>query len=489
LNESSQFLSRWVFLRLLGAIYLIAFVSLWVQVDGLIGSAGILPAREYLQQVGGMVGRWRYWWLPTLFWLRPTDGMLYALCAAGSALAILLIVGVAPAPCLAGLWLAYRSLEAVGQEFLSFQWDTLLLETGFLAIFLAPLQLRPSLAREREPAIPVVWLFRWLLFRLMFGSGAVKLLSGDAAWRNLTALEYHYWTQPLPTWIGWYANLLPGWFQRLSCGLMFVIELAVPCMIWGGSGPRLAAFAAFTTLQVLILLAGNYGFFNLLTIALCVLLLDDAVWPRQIRRWRRDGGPPLGIVWPRWILGPVAAVILLLGVLQMFTLSRFGLDWPGPLLTLRRVTAPLRIVNSYGLFAVMTTTRPEIIVEGSDDLSEWREYAFKWKPGDPSRAPAFVEPHQPRLDWQMWFAALGDYAHNPWFLAFVLRLLEGSQGVAALLAGNPFPEHPPKYIRAELYQYGFTTLAERRATGHWWKRAPQGLYLPAVSLDSFRRRE
>jgi lipase maturation factor 1 len=486
LNESSQFLSRWVFLRLLGAVYLIAFVSLWVQVDGLLGASGVLPARAYVEEVASVVGRSRYWWLPTLFWLHPTDGMLHALCAAGSTLAVLLIVGIAPVPCLAGLWLAYLSLEAIGQEFLSFQWDILLLESGFLAVFLAPLQLRPGIEREAAPPITIVWLFRWLLFRLMFSSGAVKLLSGDATWRNLTALQYHYWTQPLPTWIGWYANLQPAWLQRLSCTVMFAVELGAPCLIWGGSGPRVAAFAAFVALQALIFLTGNYCFFNLLTIGLCVLLLDDAVWPRRIRRWR-SGGASVGVAWPRWIVGPVAAVVLVLGVLQMFTLAPFGLDWPEPLLMFRRAAAPLRIVNGYGLFAVMTTSRPEIIVEGSDDRSQWRPYEFKWKPGDPSRPPSFVEPHQPRLDWQMWFAALGRYDQNPWFLAFMLRLLEGSKDVTALLAGNPFPDRPPKYIRAALYQYTFTTLAERGATGHWWKRTPQGLYLPAVSLESFRR--
>ncbi len=453
------------------------------------GAGGILPARAYLEEVAGVVGRSRYWWLPTLFWLHPTDGMLHALCATGSALAVLLIAGIAPVPCLAGLWLAYLSLETIGQDFLSFQWDILLLETGFLAIFLAPLQLRPSLTREAAPPLAIVWLFRWLLFRLMFGSGAVKLLSGDAAWRNLTALEYHYWTQPLPTWIGWYANLQPAWLQEISCALMFAIELGAPCLIWGGSGPRLLAFAAFVALQLLILATGNYCFFNLLTIALCVLLLDDPAWPQRIRRWRIAGGTSIGIAWPRWIVAPVASTVLLLGVLQMFTLSPFGLDWPKPLLWFRRVAAPLRLVNGYGLFAVMTTTRPEIIVEGSDDRSEWRPYEFKWKAGDLSRAPSFVEPHQPRLDWQMWFAALGRYEQNPWFLAFVLRLLEGSKDVTALLARDPFPDHAPKYIRAALYQYTFTSLAERRTTGDWWKRAPQGLYLPAVSLDSFRRSE
>jgi lipase maturation factor 1 len=479
------FVSRWLFLRLLGIIYFVAFVSLWVQIDGLIGENGILPAGDFLREISGMLGPSRYWWLPTLFWLSPTDSTLHALCAIGCGLAALLILGIAPAACLAGLWASYLSLCSVGQDFLSFQWDILLVETGFLAIFVAPLTLRPAEIRASTPPPITVWLLRWLLFRLMFSSGAVKLLSGDETWRNLSALEYHYWTQPLPTWIGWYANLLPSSLQRLSCALMFATELGSPCLIWGGVVPRRIAFVPLVFLQVLILLTGNYCFFNLLTIALCLLLLDDGAWPEWLRT--RLTGRCDARAWPKWILAPIAALIITLSVLQMFSLSRIGLGWPDAVQTLRRVAAPLRLVNSYGLFAVMTTTRPEIAVEGSDDAIRWTEYEFRWKPGDPSRAPAFVEPHQPRLDWQMWFAALGSYEQNPWFVAFAYRLLEGSTAVTRLLERNPFPDHPPRYLRALLYRYTFTDLAERRATGDWWKRELRGAYLPQVSLESFRR--
>ncbi len=476
-----------MFLRALGVVYLIAFASLWAQIDGLVGSRGILPARDLLDEVAGALGPARYWWLPTLFWLRPTDGCLHALCAGGTMLSLLLVVGIAPVACLAGLWLLYLSLQVIGQEFLSYQWDLLLLETGFLAIFLAPLQLRPGLADEAEPPRPIVWMARWLVFRLMFSSGAVKFLSGDPTWRDLTALEYHYWTQPLPTWIAWYANLLPDFAQRTSCAAMHAIELGAPMLVWGGARARVVAFVAFVLLQTVILLTGNYGFFNLLTIALCVMLLDDSSLPSRIRRWRAGGGEARGLSWPTVVTGSVAGLLLLLSVLQTFTPGRIGADWPEPLVSLRRAAAPLRLIGSYGLFAVMTTTRPEISVQGSDDGSEWREYGFRWKAGNPALAPAFVEPHQPRLDWQMWFAALGRFQQNPWFERFVLRLLEGSKPVTALLARNPFPNGPPKYVRAVLYQYSFTDLAERRATGRWWRREPARFYLPAVSLESFRR--
>jgi len=481
------FVSRWLFLRLLGLIYVVAFLSLWVQIDGLIGENGVLPAADYLHEIAGMLGAARYWWVPTLYWFAPTDTMLHTLCAIGCAAAVSLTVGVAPALCLAITWASYLSLCTIGQDFLSFQWDILLLEAGFLAIFVAPLTFRPAAAHASPPPVITAWLLRWLLFRLMFSSGAVKLLSGDETWRHLTALEYHYWTQPLPTWIGWYANVLPDWFQRVSCALMFAVELGAPMLIWGGTIPRRIAFIPLVALQLLILLTGNYCFFNLLTIALCLLLLDDRAWPQWLRARLEHTTEPPTLAWPKWILAPLAAVILTLSALQMFSLSRIGLPWPDALQTARRVLAPLRIVNGYGLFAMMTTTRPEIIVEGSDDGTQWKEYEFRWKAGDPSRAPAFVEPHQPRLDWQMWFAALGSYEQDSWFVAFAYRLLQGSAPVLALLERNPFPERPPRYLRALLYHYTFTDLAERRATGHWWKRELIRPYLPQVSLESFRR--
>ena len=485
----TQRLGRWVFLRLLGFTYLAAFVSLWVQIDGLVGSRGILPAADFLDAIASQLGPSRYWWLPTLFWIAPSDAMLHALCAGGTILSALLIVGFAPALCLVGLWVSYVSLTSIGQDFLSFQWDILLCESGFLAIFLAPLSLRPRLAGEADPPKAIVWLVRWLVFRLMFSSGAVKLLSGDPTWRSLAALDFHYWTQPLPTWIGWYANLLPPIAQRASCAVMFAIEIGAPLLIWGGAGARRVALAAFLALQLLILVTGNYGYFNLLTIALAVMLLDDDAWPERWRRRFTPDAAAVGRAWPKPVVVAVAALIGLLSVLATFGPGRVGAEWPDPLMTFRRTLAPLRLVGNYGLFAVMTTERPEITVEGSADGTSWRPYEFRWKPQDPARAPAFVAPHMPRLDWQMWFAALGRYQQNPWFLAFVLRLLEGSPPVRALLANDPFPNEPPRYVRATTASYTFTGFAERRETGRWWKIEPRGIYLPVVSLESFRGRD
>ena len=518
-ERSALYLSRWIFIRLLGVIYLVAFISLWRQIDGLIGHNGILPVADYLEAVSERLGPERCWWAPTFCWFNASDGFLHLQCAAGVALSLLLIAGVAPVLDLLFLWAIYLSLSTVCRDFLSFQWDILLLETGFLAIFLAPRQWLPKLSRETMPSGTVLWLCRWLLFRLMFMSGAVKLLSRDPAWWNLTALAVHYETQPLPTWIGWYAHQLPLWIQRTCCALMFITELATPFLIFCGRGTRQIACGAFFLFMLLISLTGNYCFFNLLTVTLCLLLLDDAFLLRllpssaaafvnrrlipptasgsQLQEASRPEEVPPPVEFPSWEglgvgsrkglrtvgVAVLAAVVLALSGLET-TARLFRVEnLPRPALQLLRLASPLRTVNSYGLFAVMTTTRPEIVVEGSNDGVTWLPYEFKWKPGELKRRPAFVAPHQPRLDWQMWFAALGDYRREPWFMNFLVRLLQGSPEVLALLQKNPFAGPPPRSVRAVLYEYRFTDVAVRRATGEWWQRERKGLYCPEISLQ------
>ena len=543
IERRACFLSRWLFLRLIGLIYLVAFVSLWSQIDGLVGHNGILPVADHLTAAGGPLGPERFWWLPTLSWFNTSDGFLHFQCAAGVVFSLLLIVRVAPILDLAFLWAIYLSLSTICGNFLGFQWDTLLLETGFLAIFLAPRQWLPKFSLEPAPSVTVLWLCRWLLFRLMFMSGAVKLLSADASWWKLTALTFHYETQPLPTWIGWYAHQLPVWFQKISVAVMFGIELAAPFLILCGRRPRQIACGAFALLMLLISLTGNYCFFNLLTVALCVLLLDDvfvlrllpasvaafvrtrlpspaepALQPREAGQsapascsagpCSRPTNPPAAppeagsrpaaapVMFPSWegsgmglgvavrtaALSVLAAFIMVVSVTETAARLFRARNLPQPLLGLLQWVSPLRTINTYGLFAVMTTTRPEIVVEGSNDRLTWLTYHFKWKPGDPKRRPAFVAPHQPRLDWQMWFAALGDYRGNPWFVNFLVRLAQGSPEVLALVEKNPFPEQPPRYLRAVLYEYHFTDWATRRATGNWWRRERKGLYCPEIAL-------
>jgi hypothetical protein len=473
-------LIRWLFLRLLALTYLAAFLSLAVQMDGLVGSQGILPAQTLLDRLRPRVGIERYWIAPTVFWLADGDLALTGVCVAGASLAGLLLLGMAPAPLLAALWALYLSCYVVGQVFLGYQWDALLLETGLLAVFLAPGGWRPRPGHEAPPAAVVVWLFRWLLFRLMIGSGLVKLLSGDETWRSLAALRFHYWTQPLPTPIGWYAAHLPAWVQTASVGMMFAVELVAPFLLFAPRRSRRMAFGPLLGLQALIALTGNYAFFNLLAAALCLFALEDADLPGA---WRSRMPAPASAERPRWpprgVLYPVAAVIGLVSGAEILATLRIAP--PAPATALRRVVAPLSSINSYGLFAVMTTTRPEIVVEGSDDGRIWKAYEFRWKPGDVARRPAFVAPHQPRLDWQMWFAALGSCESNAWLVQFLGRLLEGSPPVLALLAGNPFPERPPRFVRTEGWDYTPTDLETRRREGRWWRRERRGAYCPVLS--------
>ncbi len=481
---ASHVLVRWAFLRALGLVYFCAFASLWPQILGLVGSRGILPAHDFLEALTDQAGPDRFRLAPTLLWLDPSDHALRGLCVAGMLLSLLLVVNVLPVPTLAGLWLLYLSVVSVGQDFLGFQWDTLLLETGFLAIFFAPGRVLPSFINETPPSRLALWLLRWLLFRLMFASGVVKLASGDPTWRSGTALAFHYETQPLPTPLAWLLHLLPLSLQRFSTLSVLALELAAPFLIFGPRRLRLAGAGLLAALQVLILLTGSFAFFNYLTLALCVLLLDDAALrrlvPGRLRR-RLPAGPEARPAPPRarrWVLAPVAAFVLALSLGRLA--GDFGL--PSPVQPLAAWSEPLHLVNPYGLFAVMTTSHPVIAVEGSEDGRTWVPYRFRHQPQDPDRAPRWVAPFQPRLDWQLWFAALGSADQAPWFQAFLVRLLQGSPDVLGLLQTKPSPHAPPRFVRATLYDYRFTDFPTHRATGAWWRRRPLGLYFPPASL-------
>ena len=473
---------RW-FLRVLGIVYLIAFVSFWIQTDGLIGRDGIAPLTPWLQEVRNHFGLEAYRLYPTLFWLNSSDWFLQLLCGGGAALSLVLISQTAPAVCLLLLWVFYLSLSVAGQVFMNFQWDYLLLETGFLSIFLAPLRLFPSRRYETSLSPWAHFLLRWLLFRLMFMSGVVKLTSGDESWWNLSALLYHYETQPLPTPLAWWAHQLPAWFHAASMIVMFSTELGAPFLLFGPRRLRLIGVSALLTLQALIALTGNYGFFNLLTAGLCLLAIDDAAWP-HLGRKQPVRPVTCGLSWPSWILIPVVVLVLTLSGPLLWNAFFPEADWPPLFPVVYGYVEPFRSLNSYGLFRVMTRTRPEIVVEGSSDGVIWRPYEFKYKVGDLRRPPPIVAPHQPRLDWQMWFAALADVRQEPWFVNFLARLLQGSPSVLRLLEENPFPDTPPRYVRARLFQYHFTDIAEKNQTGAWWKREEEGLYCPVLSLRS-----
>jgi lipase maturation factor 1 len=474
-EHATYIVSSWIFLRVLALIYLVAFFSLEFQIKGLVGSNGILPAKTFLDYAYQKLGSHAYTIVPTIFWLQSSDFFLQFACWIGVLISLFALIGIVQPVMFFLLWMLYLSFSAVCRDFLSFQWDVLLLEIGFLAIFMSPLQIISQ--RSSQPSGPVLFLLRWLLFRLVFSSGVVKLLSGDLTWRNLTALNFHYETQPLPTWIGWYFHQLPQSFDKASVVVMFVIELLLPFLIFTPRRLRTFCFYGMVVFQVLILLTGNYAFFNLLTICLCILLLDDAFYSAKLREKLAKAK----LLWPKFVIVPLFIFVLLASLIQMSITLRSQI-LPYSMLRFYEYIEPCRTINRYGLFAVMTTSRPEIIIEGSDDQADWKQYEFKYKPGDLRRKPSFVEPHQPRLDWQMWFAALGNYQQNPWFISFCQRLLEGSPDVLSLMTKNPFPSRPPRYLRAMVYQYHFTDLKTKSQQGLWWKRDIEGTYCPVLSL-------
>jgi len=472
--------SSWLFLRLLGFVYLCAFWSLASQVRGLIGHEGILPADSFMTAIGraadaqGYSAVGRVFAVPTVCWWSASDHVLVGLSVGGAIVSLALLAGVASVVALPLLWIAYLSLTLVGGDFLSFQWDALLLETGFLAIFLAPLTLldRPG---DHEPRALSRWLLWWLLFRLMLGSGIVKLTSGDPTWRTLAALAFHYETQPLPTPPAWYAFQLPLLFHKVSTAATLVSELAVPWCIFGPRLLRRGACCVFVLLQLLIALTGNYAFFNLLTIALALLLLDDAAFSSL----RRRSAAPSAARWPVAIVAAAAFLTVPVSVTILTGQARVPIA-AAVAAPLYSVVEPFRLVNGYGLFAVMTTTRPELVLEGSADGITWLPYEFKYKPDRVDGRLSWVAPHQPRLDWQMWFAALGSYEQDPWVEAFCRRVLEGSPPVLELLASNPFAAKPPAVLRVMRYDYRFTDRETRRRTGAIWARTPAGPYSPVI---------
>ncbi|HMH29707.1 MAG TPA: lipase maturation factor family protein [Steroidobacteraceae bacterium] len=464
-------LVSFVFLRLIGLIYLSAFISFGVQAQGLIGSHGILPIAELAQRISDHSGVERFFAMPMLFWINASDLAIRLVCWGGAGFSLLLIFNVLPRLSLLALYALYLSLLYAGQTFTSFQWDTFLLEAGFLSLLLS---FAPT---------PGIWLLRWLLFRFMFMSGAVKLFSGDPHWWDLSALSYHFFTQPLPTPLAWYAAHLSTPVLRFATAGMFFVELILPFLIFCPRRLRFCAAFGILLLESCILITGNYNWFNLQTMLLCLLLFDDAAFqqclPQRLvqvlsRRVPQRSSKAASIGVRAWGL-----ILVFVSLVQMD--ERFGGSPPAALRAMDQLIEPMRMVSSYGLFAVMTTERNEIIIEGSDDGVEWREYAFQYKPGDVARRPPWNIPHQPRLDWQMWFAALDDPRRVNWFAHFLERLLQNEPTVTALVEKNPFAAKAPQYIRAQFYGYTFST-AEERQKGVWWQRRSLGLYFPVVRL-------
>jgi len=456
-SAASYSIALGYFPRLVGFVYLLAFVSLLVQVKGLYGSQGILPIQELAAGLQRKLGLRDILRFPSIFWLNSSDAFISGSAAAGVCLSIYLLAGLPPLGALILLWMIYLSFASLGQEFLSFQWDALLLETGFMTMFL-PLA---------TPSSPVVCLaYQLFIFRFMLSAGTVKLTSRDPNWRNLRAMCFHYETQPIPNRIAWYVHQLPEGFQKLSTLGTFLFELIVPFLALGPAPLKLGCFCLLTFFQGLIVLTGNYGFFNVLTVILAAPLLED----------RYLGG--LGLSLPAAanqtfagaVAGAAFGIFILLNILQLIRLF-LRPHWVSRILAL---CGRWQISNPYGLFAVMTTERYEFIIEGSRDLQAWLPYEFLWKPGDPSVPPRQAAPHQPRLDWQMWFAALNPGYVEAWLARLAERLLEGSPAVLGLFRKVPYRDAPPDYIRLAVYRYHFSDLATKRATGRWWDRVEIG---------------
>lgn len=500
-------LPRWIFLRALGLIYFSAFYSLLFQIKGLIGPDGILPAQEYLTRVPQVVpGLQRFWFSPTLLWFGAGNHMLLFLVWLGIAASLAVVVNLWPRGALLVCLICFLSFVAAAQDFSSYQSDGMLLEAGFISLFFAPPGLWPKLGVAQPPSRAGLYLLRWEWFRIYFESGVVKLMSGDYSWRHLTAMDDYYQNCPLPTWIGWYIQHLPHWFQAGTVLATFVAELALPFMVFLPRRWKIVCFFILTPFQIGIILTANYTFLNYLVLVLGFLLLDDKFLPWLVpQHWKHlpaeakseapaegvpaEDGPaaprrelPRGFAhWlvplKRTIAGWCLALVFYVTSVELLAILPTGNPFPtAPV----RLLEPFRIANQYGLFAVMTHERYEIEFQGTEDGSKWTAYPFRYKPQDPYQAPGIYAPYQPRFEWNLWFASLVSWRQNLFVVTTEERLLHNDKDVLALFAGNPFPSTPPKKVRAVLWQYWFTTMTEKRNTGAWWKRKLLGAYAPAL---------
>jgi len=493
---------RWIFLRALGLIYFSAFYSLLFQIEGLIGPNGILPAGDYLQAVSGAIHSQRFLYAPTLLWFSASNHALMLISWAGIIASLLVVLNVWLRGCLAICFVCFLSFVRAAQDFSGYQSDGMLLEAGFIALFFAPPGFWPGLTRAHAPSRLSRFLLQWEWFRIYFESGVVKISSRDLAWRNFTAMDDYYQNGPLPTWLGWYVQQLPHWFHASAVLLTFAVELVLVWMLFLPRRFRILCFFIITPFEISIILTANYTFLNYLVLSLGFLLLDDrfieSLVPQGVREFieRKPAQPPppepQQESWrARWRrrLSPVRMAIagfFLLWVLYstsaqlVWTLFR-GVPLPEKPVQLLE---PFRIANRYGLFAVMTHARYEIEFQGSRDGKTWLAYPFRYKPQDLSKPPGIYAPYQPRFDWNLWFASLGNWRGNHFVIWTEERLLLSEPDVLSLFANNPFAAGPPPIeVRAVMWQYWFTDTKTKRATGMWWRRELLGAYAPALRRE------
>ena len=470
LAANDYWLARMVFQRALGAVYLIAFAVTLRQFPALLGEHGLLPVPRFVAAVDLMDA-------PSIFHWRYSDRLLRTVAWTGVTLSLAVLVGLTdliPTPLAmlvwAVLWALYLSIVNVGQTFYAFGWESLLCETGFLAIFLGNAQVAPP--------VVLVYLLRWLLFRVEFGAGLIKL-RGDRCWRDLTCLYYHHETQPMPGPLSWYAHHLPERFHRLEVLGNHFAQLVAPVLLFAPQPVATLAGIVVMGTQGWLILSGNFAWLNWITMALAISSFDDAALGRVL-----PIGHPQGEI-PAWY----GAIVLAYGALVLVLSYR-----PAKNLLSRRQLMnysfdPFHIVGAYGAFGSVTKERDEVVVEGTDDAAltpqtKWQEYEFEGKPGDVLRRPPQVAPYHLRLDWLMWFAAMSSAMYQAWFFPFLQKLLEADPPTLALIRHDPFAGKRPRYVRARLYRYRFTTPAERRETGAWWHRELLGDYVRPVSLRS-----
>jgi lipase maturation factor 1 len=503
---------RWLFLRALGLIYFSAFYSLLFQIKGLIGPDGILPARDYLEAVSKYYGAYRFWFAPTLLWISNSNHTLMLICVAGLIASILLTLNLWPRGMLVFCFVAYLSFVGAGQDFAGYQSDGMLLSAGFISLFFAPPGFRPRLGRANAPSRASLSLLQLVWFTIYFESGLAKMLSGEVAWRNFTAMDDYYQNGPLPTWIGWYAQQLPHWFHAGTVGLTLGAELVFVWMLFLPRRLRIICFWIVTPFEIGIIITANYTFLNYLVLSLGILLLDDRYvdWVWKSCRGLSLGGngdaaasatlaaataqtverrPGESRSLPRMLWLQIRASLASLCLALVFygivaQLLGMILPWlPLPTAPVR-VLDPFRIANRYGLFAVMTPQRNEIEFQGTQDGTTWTPYPFRYKPQDPRKPPGIYAPYQPRFDWNLWFASLGPWREYPFVVYTEERLLKNDREVLHLFAGNPFAGAPPKRVRAVIWQYWFTDIPTKRSTGMWWRRQLLGLYAPSLQREA-----
>ena len=504
-GDHERLIPRWLFLRAIGLIYFSAFYSLLFQIRGLIGPNGILPAVEYLRAVTNSFGLARFWYAPTLLWFSAGNHMLMAIVWTGLIASVLLTINIFPRGMLLVCFICFLSFVSAASDFSGYQSDGMLLEAGFISLFLAPPGFRPGLAPSDPPIRASIFLLLWEWFRIYFESGIAKLASGDPEWRHFTAMDEYYQNGPLPTWIGWYVQHLPYWFHAATAFGTLALELALVWMLFLPRRFRIICFFIVTPWQIGIILTANYTFLNYLVLALGIFLLDDRFLTRFVpQSWRahlslstqtiaevaisqETSAPKWQQTWARQLAAVKLALtsVMFLWLFYSSTVLLLLMLWRDAPFPYAPVAAlqPFRVADRYGLFAVMTRGRYEIEFQGSNDGQNWIAYPFRYKPQNPYEAPRIYAPYQPRFDWNLWFASLGHWRSNPIVPRTEERLLEGSTDVLTLFAGNPFPQ-PPRQIRVLLWQYWFTPSQEKREHGLWWGRQLLGNYAPTLAREA-----